>query len=172
MHFAAGLAEVEKTTTFTRLTPQLAVVGCCQAARWGRPFAGSSSNRCAVRAAVPTAQGPDVRAPMPSTVSPQPAMIHHAGWLAAVKPMVSGPVRPELSTEPTTATPSAAPTWRLVEATAAATPAWLRGIPDSAVFVIGALTSPNPKPCLLYTSDAADEEDSVDLGGRRIIKKK
>src|SRR5665648_798980 len=27
------------------------------------------------------------------------------------------------------------------------------------------------KDCLLYTSDAADEEDSVDLGGRRIIKK-
>ena len=26
--------------------------------------------------------------------------------------------------------------------------------------------------CLLYTSDAADEEDSVDLGGSRIIKKK
>ena len=29
-----------------------------------------------------------------------------------------------------------------------------------------------PEICLLYTSDAADEEDSVDLGGRRIIKKK
>src|SRR5664280_3528155 len=29
-----------------------------------------------------------------------------------------------------------------------------------------------PYCCLLYTSDAADEEDSVDLGGRRIIKKK
>ena len=28
------------------------------------------------------------------------------------------------------------------------------------------------KVCLLYTSDAADEEDSVDLGGSRIIKKK
>ena len=27
------------------------------------------------------------------------------------------------------------------------------------------------KPCLLYTSDAADERSSVDLGGRRIIKK-
>ena len=27
------------------------------------------------------------------------------------------------------------------------------------------------RDCLLYTSDAADEEDSVDLGGRRIIKK-
>ena len=28
------------------------------------------------------------------------------------------------------------------------------------------------KNCLLYTSDAADERSSVDLGGRRIIKKK
>ena len=27
-------------------------------------------------------------------------------------------------------------------------------------------------PCLLYTSDAADERSSVDLGGRRIIQKK
>ena len=26
--------------------------------------------------------------------------------------------------------------------------------------------------CLLYTSDAADERSSVDLGGRRIIKQK
>ena len=29
-----------------------------------------------------------------------------------------------------------------------------------------------PNSCLLYTSDAADERSSVDLGGRRIIKKK
>ena len=29
-----------------------------------------------------------------------------------------------------------------------------------------------PVTCLLYTSDAADERSSVDLGGRRIIKKK
>ena len=29
-----------------------------------------------------------------------------------------------------------------------------------------------PRTCLLYTSDAADERSSVDLGGRRIIKKK
>eukprot|EP00656_Telonema_subtile_P006081 TRINITY_DN12790_c0_g1_i2.p1 TRINITY_DN12790_c0_g1~~TRINITY_DN12790_c0_g1_i2.p1 ORF type:complete len:135 (-),score=16.31 TRINITY_DN12790_c0_g1_i2:59-463(-) len=35
---------------------------------------------------------------------------------------------------------------------------------------IDTLTS--ARTCLLYTSDAADEEDSVDLGGRRIIKKK
>src|SRR5665648_1302155 len=33
-------------------------------------------------------------------------------------------------------------------------------------------TSVDHNTCLLYTSDAADEEDSVDLGGRRIIKKK
>ena len=30
----------------------------------------------------------------------------------------------------------------------------------------------NIRICLLYTSDAADERSSVDLGGRRIIKKK
>ena len=30
----------------------------------------------------------------------------------------------------------------------------------------------NMEFCLLYTSDAADERSSVDLGGRRIIKKK
>ena len=30
---------------------------------------------------------------------------------------------------------------------------------------------PQPCGCLLYTSDAADERSSVDLGGRRIIKK-
>ena len=30
----------------------------------------------------------------------------------------------------------------------------------------------NSYGCLLYTSDAADERSSVDLGGRRIIKKK
>ena len=32
--------------------------------------------------------------------------------------------------------------------------------------------SANRSHCLLYTSDAADERSSVDLGGRRIIKKK
>ena len=32
--------------------------------------------------------------------------------------------------------------------------------------------SPANHTCLLYTSDAADERSSVDLGGRRLIKKK
>ena len=34
------------------------------------------------------------------------------------------------------------------------------------------LTHEQVNTCLLYTSDAADERSSVDLGGRRIIKKK
>ena len=44
--------------------------------------------------------------------------------------------------------------------------------------VLKAITAPGGfsyvqrKVCLLYTSDAADERSSVDLGGRRIIKKK
>ena len=33
------------------------------------------------------------------------------------------------------------------------------------------LTNTYFEGCLLYTSDAADERSSVDLGGRRIIKK-
>ena len=37
---------------------------------------------------------------------------------------------------------------------------------------VGFATSDTITICLLYTSDAADERSSVDLGGRRIIKKK
>ena len=37
-----------------------------------------------------------------------------------VKPGPNGPVMREVTTEPMTATPSAAPSWRLVDATAAA----------------------------------------------------
>ena len=33
------------------------------------------------------------------------------------------------------------------------------------------ITTDRLSACLLYTSDAADERSSVDLGGRRIIKK-
>ena len=40
---------------------------------------------------------------------------------------------------------------------------------DAAIQVMVQL---NTEGCLLYTSDAADERSSVDLGGRRIIKKK
>mgnify|MGYP003381340574 CR=1 FL=1 len=43
-----------------------------------------------------------------------------------------------------------------------------QGVGDRA----GRLLHGKPAGCLLYTSDAADERSSVDLGGRRIIKKK
>src|SRR5678815_4980594 len=45
-------------------------------------------------------------------------------------------------------------------------------IDKSQEHVTGRVTMKLYKGCLLYTSDAADERSSVDLGGRRIIKKK
>jgi hypothetical protein len=51
-----------------------------------------------------------------------------------------------VATAPTTATPSVRPTWRLVVATAAATPGLARRMPDTAAFVIGGFTAPNPRP--------------------------
>jgi hypothetical protein len=53
---------------------------------------------------------------------------------------------------PTTATPSVWPNWREVVAIAAATPACARGIPETAVFVIGALTNPTPIPKTTYAA--------------------
>src|SRR5664280_2308424 len=44
--------------------------------------------------------------------------------------------------------------------------------PQGEESLLGAEAGVSFMTCLLYTSDAADEEDSVDLGGRRIIKKK
>ena len=41
--------------------------------------------------------------------------------------------------------------------------------PNPPVYVLG--HGESTETCLLYTSDAADERSSVDLGGRRIIKK-
>ena len=47
-------------------------------------------------------------------------------------------------------------------------------VPEDQTGTSGAPTTTTPPvvTCLLYTSDAADERSSVDLGGRRIIKKK
>ena len=39
-------------------------------------------------------------------------------------------------------------------------------------YALNSYQQPQVQYCLLYTSDAADERSSVDLGGRRIIKKK
>mgnify|MGYP003381606385 CR=1 FL=1 len=45
-------------------------------------------------------------------------------------------------------------------------------VPGANTRVVVATGAPAGTTCLLYTSDAADERSSVDLGGRRIIKKK
>jgi hypothetical protein len=44
------------------------------------------------------------------------------------------------------------PIWREVVAIAAATPACSRGRPETAAFVIGALTNPNPIPKIRYAA--------------------
>ena len=43
---------------------------------------------------------------------------------------------------------------------------------EDALKIRGVINVVDIEACLLYTSDAADERSSVDLGGRRIIKKK
>src|SRR5674536_408501 len=68
--------------------------------------------------------------------------------------------------------PDSRTTW-IAAATASDTPP--RSSPPDGLMLKATITPPScrrRRSCLLYTSDAADEEDSVDLGGRRIIKKK
>src|SRR6478609_8257196 len=84
--------------------------------------------------------------PSTSTTPPQAISVHQAGWLAADSSAGTDPPTREVTIAPTTATPSVWPTCREVVAIAEATPAWARGIPDTAAFVIGALTNPNPSP--------------------------
>ena len=48
----------------------------------------------------------------------------------------------------------------------------LRVVLELDVVILGHPRRGQVQICLLYTSDAADERSSVDLGGRRIIKKK
>ena len=52
----------------------------------------------------------------------------------------------EIEADPITATPRDAPICRLVEATPAATPACVRGMPDTVLLVMGAFTMPKPRP--------------------------
>ena len=99
-----------------------------------------------MRSAVPRAQRPLVTRPTIRIATPQPAMIHQPTWLASTKPARSDPCSAESTADPATATPSAEPTCRLVDAIPAATPAWDLGMPDTAVLVIGAFTRPPPMP--------------------------
>ena len=73
-------------------------------------------------------------------------MVHQPAWLAVAKPSWKLPTTREVAAAPTTATPSDWPICRLVDAKAAATPACSWGSPETAVLVIGAFTTPKPKP--------------------------
>ena len=99
-----------------------------------------------MRSAVPRAQRPVVTSPTTPIATPHAVMIHQPTRLASTKPSRSGPCRAESTADHATATPSAEPTWRLVDAIPAATPACDTGMPDTAVLVIGGFTSPAPMP--------------------------
>src|SRR5450756_1580184 len=65
------------------------------------------------------------------------------------------------------ALPHSSSTWGT---TSVGSVSWARstGLPTSMMLLYAGI----PRTCLLYTSDAADDLLCVDLGGRRIIKKK
>src|ERR1700678_2694523 len=118
--------------------------------------------RDAARAALARPVRPVVHTASASTTAPQATMIHQPGLVAAAKPVRIDPCRFAASTDPMIATPSEAPTCRDVDAIPEATPACDRGMPDTALFVIGAFTQPMPIPStrpLSSTYHAADESD-------------
>ena len=83
----------------------------------------------------------------------RPGPTSRPGWPARSRG--SSPFCREADTsEPTTATPRVWPIWRDVEAMAAATPAWARGMPETAALVIGALTKPKPMPKITYAANS------------------
>ena len=55
---------------------------------------------------------------------------------------------------PATATPTVWPTWRVAELTPAAAPACSRGIPATAVWVMGAPTAEFPRPMSAYATSS------------------
>src|SRR4051812_38698644 len=85
-------------------------------------------------------------------------MSHHAACVAVARSSCNDPPSPAATTAPTTATPRVRPTCRLVVATAAATPAWLEGMPDTAVLVIGGFTAPSPSPKTQYAPSSQPSE--------------
>ena len=95
----------------------------------------SGLSAAAVRSADAVARRLVATRPSTSTTAPKAVSVHQPASAPACGPR-----------SPTTATPSVWPNCREVVAIAAATPAWARGMPDTAVFVIGALTNPKPIP--------------------------
>jgi hypothetical protein len=100
------------------------------------PFERAAARWPAARFADASAHRPVVVISSSTTVAPHPAMIHQPARLASEKPVRKDACRAESTADPITATPREVPTWRLVEAIAAATPECDRGMPDTALLVI------------------------------------
>src|SRR5580692_1793291 len=100
----------------------------------------NKKSSCATRLVLAWAHGVFDTQPRSRTTAPQPVTIHHMGCVVCVK---SDPLAwPAATTVPATAIPRAAPTCRLVDAIAEATPACDKGMPATALFVIAGLTIP------------------------------
>jgi len=81
---------------------------------------------------------------MAKMAMPERVMAYQMGWVAWEK--LEPVERLMLTTVPAVATPRAAPTWRLVEAMAAATPVCDRGMPAMAEFEMAGLIMPSAVP--------------------------
>ena len=81
---------------------------------------------------------------MRKMAAPAAVMANQTEWVAWVKSVPRA--RLMVTTVPAVATPMAAPTWRLVEAMAAATPVWVRGMPAMAELEMAGLIMPRPVP--------------------------
>src|ERR1700742_3448752 len=90
--------------------------------------------------------------PMISTTAPQAVITHQIGCVDVVKSLP--PARLAATMVPETAMPMAAPTCRLVEAIAAATPACDNGIPATALFEMAGFTMPSPTPNSAYATSS------------------
>src|SRR5215469_2135913 len=120
-----------------------------------------ASYLAAVRAAVCCAHRPLVTRPSTMIATPHPISSSQSAWLAGTYPVRSGPCRFAARIEPAIATPSEVPIWRLVEAIPEATPACAKGMPDTAAWVIGALTMPDPRPKTLKAMTICDVDHDV-----------
>ncbi len=106
----------------------------------------SRSRRNATLSALARARDPVDTSPSTVIARPYPTISQKTTWVEAAKSARCADSIPAPATDPASATPREMPTCRLVEATAAASPAWERGIPETAVFVIGEFTHPSPTP--------------------------
>src|SRR5215831_4532360 len=78
--------------------------------------------------------------------APNPAVTHHAGWLACAYQACRDPRRPTISTVPVMAVPRVWPSWRLAEAMRDASAARAVGRPPIIVLVMAGLHRPAPAP--------------------------